>query len=100
MRSDRKIKTIPLVHILYIESLSDYVKIHIKNQPPIVTKEKISKLADQLPNTFIRIHSSYIVNKNTITSFTKNTVHVENIHLTISRTYKKIAYSDLMETSP
>jgi len=86
--SDRKIAKIPYEDIIYIESMSDYIKINtISGQ--MVSKEKISKLYSRLPDMFLRIHRSFIVNKDRIRSFSSGEVVVENVPLNIGRSYKK-----------
>lgn len=90
VRVDRQNRKVPHSHILYVESLSDYVKIHTKEKDtPIVTKAKISQIETDLPNTFIRIHRSFLVNRNAISTFNAEHVQVANERLPISRTYKQ-----------
>jgi hypothetical protein len=86
--SNRKIAKIPYDEIIYIESLTDYIKIHsINNQ--IVCKEKISKVSTRLPDMFIRIHRSFIINKNRIKTYSNNDVLVDDVCLNIGRSYQK-----------
>ena len=87
VRADRKNQQIPLQDILYVESLSDYIKIHT-SEKAITTREKISAISEQLPNYFLRIHRSFIVNSNNIESFNKETIEIKGVELPISRTYK------------
>ena len=89
IRAERKTQRISIEGILYLESLGDYVKIHISSSPPIITKEKISKLWATLPGSFLRVHRSYIVNTNKIVAFNKEMVQLASVKLPISRTYKK-----------
>jgi two-component system response regulator LytT len=88
VKSDRQNKRINFEDILYIESLADYVKIHIRNQPPIVTKQKISKIQIELTNVFLRIHRSFIINTNHLTSYGSDHVMIDQQKLPVSRTYK------------
>ena len=53
--------------ILYVESLKDYVNIKTENQEYIIL-ETLKSLATQLPENFIRIHKSFILNLNQIKS--------------------------------
>lgn len=53
--------------IFYIESIKDYVNIKTINQEYIVL-ETLKSLESQLPDNFIRVHKSYIVNINKIKS--------------------------------
>ncbi|MEQ6118419.1 LytTR family DNA-binding domain-containing protein [Reichenbachiella sp. MALMAid0571] len=88
VKSNRESILIQLNDITHIESLADYVKIHTPDNLTM-TKEKISKLQKELPSHFIRIHRSYIVNKNFIDSFSKEKIKINGFELPISRTYKK-----------
>ena len=95
VRADRKINTIPQGDIEYLESLGDYVKIMTTSSQPIITKEKISALEKKLPATFLRIHRSYIVNLAKVSAYTKEQVHINNVSLPISRTYKERVLNNL-----
>ena len=89
VRSDRRMLKITFSDILYIESLSDYIKIHLKDQC-IVTRETISAIEAKLPQKdFLRIHRSYIISLKKIESFTNEEVTVNRKALPISRSYKK-----------
>lgn len=89
VRSNRKNTKIAYRDIQYVESLADYVTIHLNSEKSIITKEKISVLANQLPDNFIRIHRSYLVNFDQIQSFNKEELVINTTTLPISRTYKK-----------
>lgn len=93
VRADRKNHQIKLDDILYLESLSDYVKLHFNGQT-LTTRETISSFEESLPETFIRIHRSYIVNQLHVKKFNTTSVKLGDIELPISRTYK----SDVVET--
>jgi len=95
VRSDRKMIKLMLIDILYIESLSDYLKIHTINGI-IITRETLKNLTEKLPeDIFIRIHRSFIVNINHIKSFTKEDVHIKDTALSISRSYKDLVHQRL-----
>jgi DNA-binding LytR/AlgR family response regulator len=55
----------------------------------IVTKEKISKISSRLPPYFKRIHRSFIVNSQKVSSYNSEFIKVGNSQIPISRTYKK-----------
>ncbi len=89
VRSERKMVKVNFDTILYIESLSDYVKIHQENRT-IVTRETISNIEVKLPQSdFLRIHRSYIVAINSIDSYTNEFIEIGKKALPISRTYKE-----------
>lgn len=89
VRSDRKMIRIDFAEILYIESLSDYIKIFMQDKM-VVTREAISSIEARLPRKeFIRVHRSFIISKAHIISFTNEFVEVGNEEIPISRSYKQ-----------
>ncbi len=89
VRADRKTVRILYEHIEYIESLADYVKIITSQGRNIITREKISRLQKRLPAAFLRIHRSYLVNRDKITSFSSEEVSLGEVTLPVSRTYRQ-----------
>lgn len=89
VRADRKMIKICFNEILFIESLSDYIKIHLKEKT-IVTRETISNIEAKLPQKeFIRVHRSYIVSMSEIYSFTNEFIEIGKKQIPISRSYKQ-----------
>ncbi len=92
--SERKQVRLEESEVLYIESLSDYVKIHTSERV-VISKATISSLEAELSKDFVRIHRSYLVNKQHIDSFTKEKVQIGGIEMNISRKYKEQALNAL-----
>ncbi|MEH6536184.1 MAG: LytTR family DNA-binding domain-containing protein [Psychroserpens sp.] len=89
VRSDRKMIKIDYGSIRYIESYSDYLKIHEENET-IVTRETITAIEAKLPKQqFLRIHRSYIIAIAYIQSFTNEYITINKKAIPISRSYKK-----------
>ena len=86
--SNRKMTKIPYDEIIYIESLSDYIKIITTNKE-VVSKEKISRLYERLPDIFLRIHRSFIINTERIKERSLDEVLVDDVRLNIGRTYRQ-----------
>jgi hypothetical protein len=89
VRADRQQAKILFEDIVYIESMGDYVKIITDSDEPIITRERISHIIKELPENFLRIHRSFIVNSQKVGLFSKTEVQVNGSSLPISRTYKK-----------
>lgn len=89
VRANRMTVRIPVSDICFIESLSDYVKIHTSTEV-IVSKERISHLAEKLElQGFIRIHRSFLAATSKITSYTSEQIRIANHTLPISRSYRQ-----------
>lgn len=62
VNSEYKLVKINLRDIEYIESLEDYIRIHIAQSKPVMTLMSMKKVLEKLPeNKFKRIHRSFIV---------------------------------------
>ncbi|MCL3780866.1 LytTR family transcriptional regulator [Prolixibacteraceae bacterium JC049] len=92
--SNRKLAKIAYEDIVYIESLSDYIKV-VTTKNEVTSKERISKLVTRLPDTFLRIHRSFIINKDKISSISSDQVTVNETQLNIGRSYRKIVKESL-----
>lgn len=99
VRSDRKNLNLALNKIQLLESLNDYVKIHLEGEEPVVTKATISSLEKQLPNTFIRIHRSFIINGEKVSSFNRESVCMGEQSYGFGRAYRKAALAVLEQNT-
>ena len=88
VRSERKNNQVPYAQIEYVESLGNYARIIISAGESILTKEKISSLKERLPESFLRIHRSIVVNRDKIQSFNREIITVNDVELPLSRKYK------------
>lgn len=88
VKSDRKMVRINFADIQYLESLSDYLKIHT-HTGTILIRETISNIEKQLPDgIFIRIHRSFIIALASIVSYTYEHVEINGKTIPISRGYR------------
>ena len=75
LKSDYRIIKVAINDIRYIEAMSEYLKVHLRNeQKPITTLLSMKKIEERLPHNFMRIHRSYIVNLDDIREVNKNRV--------------------------
>ena len=75
LKTDYRIVKVSISDIRYVESMSEYLKVWVEGQPkPIITLLSMKKMAERLPDNFMRIHRSYIVNLNKIQEVNKNRV--------------------------
>jgi len=93
-RADRKMHKIPMEEIMYIESLDDYVKVHLRNKV-LITHESISALEQKLSaELFVRIHRSFLVSSKFVTSISSEGVEVEKKILPFGRAFKQSAMAN------
>ncbi|WP_075341011.1 LytR/AlgR family response regulator transcription factor [Tenacibaculum agarivorans] len=87
VQSNRKNIKILFDEILYIESIKDYIRIHLEKEK-IMIKHGLSTFLEKLDYRFLRVHRSYIVNTTKITAFTKKDVEINDIEITMGESYK------------
>lgn len=79
VKSDYKLIRIELSEIKYIESMHEYVRIHRINDKPLMTLLSMKSIEEQLPSErFIRVHRSFIVNKERIKVIDRNRIVFDN----------------------
>lgn len=90
VKSEGKIIRVSLEEISYIESMSEYVRIHFENGTNLMTLMSIKNLDSTLPQKdFMRVHRSYIVNLNKVQTIERNRiVFNKETYIPVSDQYK------------
>lgn len=85
---DRKNIKVFLDEIHYIEGLSNYVKIYLKDRSIVVYERMIDLEKSLSEKNFVRIHKSYIISLDKIKAYGADYVDILNKQLSIGNTYK------------
>ena len=90
VKADYRTVRVSLKQIVYVESKSEYLKLHLDNGEKLMFLMSMKKLADILPaDSFLRIHRSYIVNMNKVQEISKMRIKLsDDTLLPISDMYK------------
>lgn len=90
IRADNQSVKIFTEDILYIEAMSEYIRIHFKKAKSLMTFMSIKLMMETLPSSrFMRVHRSYIISLDSIKSFHRNEVELNNGQtIPVSATYK------------
>lgn len=89
LKSGAKTHKTQIQDIFYIEGLKEYVTYHT-NAEKIIVLQSLKKLEQDFhPDTFLRIHRSYIVNLNYVTAIAGNNLEINGQSLPIGKTYLK-----------
>jgi DNA-binding LytR/AlgR family response regulator len=96
LKSERKTLKIFLTDIIFIEGMKDYVIVHTRSSK-IITKDQIKDLEEKLRDSdFIRVHKSFIVSLEKLTSFNSRSIEIEKKEIPIGRNYKNEVLKRLM----
>lgn len=89
IRAEYRIQKIDLATIFYIEALRDYIAFHTP-AGKILSLESMKKMEATLPaGIFIRIHKSYIINRNKIEFLDRGKVVINGQYLPVGETYRE-----------
>ena len=91
LKTDYRIVKVSIADIRYIEGMSEYLKVWTEGEAkPIITLLSMKKIEERLPDYFMRIHRSYIVNLTKIQEVNKNRVILDaDTYLPIGDLYKE-----------
>jgi DNA-binding LytR/AlgR family response regulator len=90
VRSGYQTLKITFESILYIEGLKDYVKIHTEGKKPVLSLLTMKGLVESLPpDKFTRIHKSFIVAVDKISTISRNRVMIGEKWLPVGENYRE-----------
>jgi len=98
IRADYSLLKINMAHIVYIEGLDDYLKIHLENQKTVVTRLTMKALLEKLPSKqFIRVHRSFIVPLERIESVRNKNILIAGKEIPIGNSYEETFFKQFKE---
>ena len=101
VKSDYKLVQVELKKIMYIEGLKDYIKIYTEEDAkPILSLMSMKAMEELLPSSrFIRVHRSFIVQKDKIRVIDRGRIVFDKTYIPISDSYKQVFQAFLDERS-
>jgi DNA-binding LytR/AlgR family response regulator len=88
VKANYQILKINFKDIIYLEGLKDYVKIYCGSKP-IITNQSMKYFESKLPaGIFVRVHRSYIISMDKITSISKNRVQIGDKFIPVSGSFR------------
>lgn len=88
VKSDKKIIKLNTDEINHVEAYGNYIKIFTNTM--ILTPQTLSDFVDKLPNSFLRIHKSFVINFNELKLIEGNQVVLQNdTKLPIGKSYRR-----------
>ena len=94
-KTEHRVVRVELKNIRYIEGMSEYIKIYLDYQKPLVVLLAMKKLEERLPPYFMRIHRSYIINLKKIQEVNKNRVIMQPNAMTTLNPMTPVAAHEL-----
>lgn len=100
LKTEHRVIRANIADIRYVEGMSEYLKIYIEGQRPIMMLLSMKKLEERLPSYFMRIHRSYIVNMKKVSEVSKSRVAIDaDTVLPVGDIYKEALMQYLSDRS-
>ena len=89
--ADRKTCLVKMSNIVYLESAGEYVRLHLSDGTKLVTLFRLKNMESSLQSgQFMRVHRSYIINLDYVSSYTKGRAFLSNDdYVPIGDSYKE-----------
>jgi DNA-binding LytR/AlgR family response regulator len=97
IKCNNQIEKVYYRDLLYAEAMLNYVMLHTSSKK-LMVYNTIKSLEEQLPSKiFIKVHKSYIVNRNKITSIEGNILDIGNEKITISQNLRDKVIGEIVK---
>jgi len=90
VRSEYALVKILFEKISHIETMDDYLKIHLENAKPVITLMSLKTMLAKLPeNMFCRVHRSFIISLDKIDSMKDSKISLGSVQIPIGGRFRK-----------
>ena len=89
IKTDKKLIKLFFNDIMVIKGLGNYVEIYTTYNKRYTYYKTLKDLITSLPDEFMRIHNSYIVNLTNIESFEDNQIICKDMKIAVAKSYRE-----------
>lgn len=89
IKMDKKLIKLFYDDIIAIKGLGNYVEIYTTYDKKYIYYTTLKDLVENLPDEFMRVHHSYIVNLTNIESLENNQIICKNLKITVAKSYRE-----------
>ncbi|HWK07412.1 MAG TPA: LytTR family DNA-binding domain-containing protein [Puia sp.] len=99
IHSEYQLTKVFIHEIAYIEGLGNYIKIHlVSSSKPLLSKSSMKALEEKLPTgKFARVHKSFIVMIDKISSIRNESLKIKETEIPISRSCRESFFKEINE---
>ena len=95
VRAEYKNIKINLSDLLFVENMRNYVVFRLADGNRILALMSLKSLHDLLPENFLKVHRSFIVNMDRILSIKSNQLSIENYKIPVSKSHRDVVREKL-----
>ena len=97
IKSDGVLVKLSVDDISFVEALGDYIKV-VTEEKRYIVHSTMKAFVAKLPDNFLRVHKSHIINLDKIQKLEENTVFLAGQEIPVSRNNKKILIDRISES--
>lgn len=94
--ADRRTYVVETNEIAYVQGMGNYVEVHLENGKKLTTYSSIKSMLNRLPEGFVRVHKSYIVNSLHIESFSGGDICVGGVQIPRGKEQSDLQLTSMM----
>lgn len=95
IKSDKKFIKLFFDDIMVIKGLGNYVEIYTTSNKKFIYYKTMKDLIQGLPNEFMRIHNSYIVNLTNVEYYEDSQISIKDLKITVAKSYRECLINSL-----
>jgi two-component system, LytTR family, response regulator len=99
VKDGTKLVKVQYSQILFLKGTREYVTLHTSTQK-IMTLQTMKSFENNLPDYFVRVHNSFIINLRTIDSIEKDEIQIADELIPVGQTYKKAFHEKIQRFFP
>ncbi len=88
IKEGKRIYKVALSAIYLVQAYGDYVRLFTKEKT-YLTKDKFNNIKEGLPNNFLQVHRSYVINLEYLEFLEGNYVQLQNQQVPVSNTFRE-----------
>ncbi len=89
VKADYKLQKVAFDELLFVEGMKDYVRFHFKNGQKLMSLMSMKKLEEVFPESFMRVHRSYIVKLDAIDLVERNRIVIGKEYIPVAENYRE-----------
>ena len=89
IKSGKRLIKVNYDEILFIKGLGNYVELSVKGKKKYTYYKALKDLIDELPDEFMRVHNSHIINLNNVDHIEDNHLVIDGHSITVAKSYRR-----------
>lgn len=95
IKANRKLIKLNFDDILFVKGLGNYVELFVRDNKKHVYYKTLKSIIDKLPDEFMRVHNSSIVNLKNVEYIEDNHLIIGNHKIIMAKSYKDCVLSSI-----